>query len=360
MSDVYFTDMHTAGGSSQLDKLRRLIDAAGLGGLELNNKYVAIKMHFGEPGNLAYLRPNWAKVVADYVRERGGRPFLTDCNTLYVGRRKDALEHLSAAYENGFSLPSAGCHVLIADGLKGTDEAEVPIDGDYVKKAKIGRALYDADVIVSLTHFKCHESTGFGGALKNLGMGGGSRAGKMEMHSSGKPTVDESKCIGCGRCGRECAQGAIELRARKAHIDLDRCVGCGRCLGVCNQDAIEPIYDEAFPLLSRKIAEYAFAVVKDKPAFHVSLVIDVSPLCDCVPFNDVPLVPDVGMFASLDPVALDAACADAVNAVPPLAGGPAGGGELFAALHPDACWQDQLSQGEKIGLGERKYRLIRL
>ena len=180
-------------------------------------KYVAIKIHFGEPGNLSYLRPNYAKTVADIVKDLGGKPFLTDCNTLYVGgRKKNALDHIDTAYLNGFSPFSTGCHVIIADGLKGTDEVLVPVSGGkYVKEAKIGRAVMDADVFISLTHFKGHEITGFGGALKNIGMGCGSRAGKMEMHSAGKPYVIQEQCVGCRVCAKSCAHDAISFTDKK-------------------------------------------------------------------------------------------------------------------------------------------------
>ena len=207
-SNVYFTDFRATYSENLLQKLARLIDTAGMGTLPMKNRYVAIKMHFGEPGNLAFLRPNYAKVVADYVRKHGGKPFLTDCNTLYVGGRKNALDHLDAAYENGFFPLSTGCQILIGDGLKGTDEVAVPVDGEYVTEAKIGRAVMDADVFISLTHFKGHECTGFGGTLKNIGMGCGSRAGKMEQHCEGKPSVDQSLCVGCGSCGRAGGCGA--------------------------------------------------------------------------------------------------------------------------------------------------------
>lgn len=200
---VYFSDMRTRyGGLSLPQKLGKLIEAAGIGDIDFQNKFAAIKIHFGEPGNLSFLRPNYAKVVVDTVAVQGGRPFLTDCNTLYVGRRKHALEHITAAYENGFSPFSTGCHIIIADGLKGTDEAYVTVPGgELVQEAKIGKALMDADIVISLNHFKGHEATGFGGAIKNIGMGGGSRAGKMEMHHDGKPHISERKCIGC-RCLR--------------------------------------------------------------------------------------------------------------------------------------------------------------
>lgn len=198
---VYFTDFRADWRESLPKKLARLLRTAGFDTIGMDGKYVAIKMHFGEPGNLAYLRPQWARVVVDMVRERGGKPFLTDCNTLYVGGRKNALDHLESAYQNGFTPYVTGCHILIGDGLKGNDEVEVPVEGgQYVKSAKIGRAVMDADVFISLTHFKGHEMTGMGGCLKNIGMGCGSRAGKMEMHNAGKPSVRQKACVGCGAC----------------------------------------------------------------------------------------------------------------------------------------------------------------
>ena len=312
-SKVYFTNMKASFNENLPQKLKRLIRTAGIEEIDFKDKYAAIKMHFGEPGNLAFLRPNYAAVIVDMVKELGGKPFLTDCNTLYVGGRKNALDHLDSAYQNGFSPFSTGCHVLIADGLKGTDEVLVPVDGEYVKEAKIGRAVMDADVFITLNHFKGHEATGFGGALKNIGMGCGSRAGKMEMHSAGKPYVEQEECVGCGNCIRICAHDAPSITDGKASIDHDKCVGCGRCIGVCPKDAVCPAGDESNDILNKKIAEYSLAVVKDRPHFHVSLVIDVSPNCDCHAENDIPIVPDVGMFASFDPVALDRACADAVN-----------------------------------------------
>ncbi|MEG1426663.1 MAG: DUF362 domain-containing protein, partial [Oscillospiraceae bacterium] len=245
-SKVYFTDLRTHNETSLPDKLKKLIMKAGIGDIDFENKFAAIKIHFGEPGNLAFLRPNYAKVVADVVKSLGGKPFLTDCNTLYVGGRKNALDHMDSAYENGFSPFSTGCHVIIGDGLKGTDEELVPIDGEYVKEAKIGKAIMDADIFITLTHFKGHECTGFGGAFKNIGMGCGSRAGKMEMHNSGKPFVITEQCRGCGACQKDCAHEAITIAHKKASIDHDKCVGCGRCIGRCHFDAIDTPGDEAF------------------------------------------------------------------------------------------------------------------
>ena len=390
-SKVYFCDLHTHLGDGLPNKLKRLIKAAGIGQIDFENKFVAIKMHLGEPGNLSYLRPNYARAVVDVVRELGGKPFITDCNTLYVGGRKNALDHLDSAYANGFNPFQTGCHTIIADGLKGLDEVEVPVEGgEYVKNAKIGRALMDADVVISLTHFKGHEQAGFGGSMKNLGMGGGSRAGKMEQHSAGKPSVAQKKCIGCRQCEKICAHSAFSFdevrehefangKVREVHvasIDHDKCVGCGRCIAVCNQDAIRPDYDQAVEVLNYKIAEYTKAIVDGRPCFHVSLVIDVSPNCDCHDENDTPIVPNVGMFASFDPVALDMACIDAVMAQPALpdtelteamakaeaAGGIEEGHEhdYFQITHPDTDWRACIDHAEKIGLGTRNYEIVRV
>ena len=369
---VYFSDMRTRyGGLSLPQKLGKLIEAAGIGDIDFQNKFAAIKIHFGEPGNLSFLRPNYAKVVVDTVAAQGGRPFLTDCNTLYVGRRKHALEHITAAYENGFSPFSTGCHIIIADGLKGTDEAYVTVPGgELVQEAKIGKALMDADIVISLNHFKGHEATGFGGAIKNIGMGGGSRAGKMEMHHDGKPHISERKCIGCGACVRICAHGAPIIENKKAHIDLDKCVGCGRCLAVCPKDAISADYADSVAMLNYKMAEYSLAVCQNRPCFHVSLICDVSPNCDCHPENDIPILPNIGMLASFDPVALDQACADLCNQATPVESSVLGKNiahahehheecdhDHFHMTHPDTEWKSCIEHAVKIGLGTNEYDL---
>ena len=365
-SKVYWADFRADFRENLQQKLTRLMKTAGMGEIDFDNKYVAIKMHFGEPGNLAFLRPNWAKTVADFVKERGGKPFLTDCNTLYVGGRKNGLDHLDTAMLNGFNPMTTGCQVIIADGIKGNDEVEVPVEGgEYVKNAKIGRAVMDADVFISLTHFKGHESAGFGGTLKNIGMGCGSRAGKMEQHNAGKPHVVQKHCVGCKMCTKICAHDAISVQDRKAAIDHSKCVGCGRCIAVCARNAITVNFDESHTNLSRKMSEYAKAVVDGRPCFHISLVIDVSPNCDCHAENDAAIVPNVGMFASFDPVALDMACVDAVNTQPILRGSAADIGDChdqdhFHCIHPDTDWMSCLEHAEKLGLGTREDELIKI
>ncbi len=364
-SKVYFTDMRCKLGDSLPSKLDRLVRAAGIESIDMEKKFVAIKMHFGELGNLAFLRPNYAKVIADIVKEKGGMPYLTDCNTLYPGSRKNALEHMDCANLNGFNTTTTGCQIIIGDGLKGTDDVEIPIHGEYIETAKIGRAVADCDVLITLTHFKGHEVTGIGGAIKNLAMGCASRRGKMEMHSNGIVHLDDDKCIGCGRCLKACAQGALSIVDRKAVVDESKCVGCGKCIGHCTKDALFAAYDEDGGIVDCKMVEYAAAVVKDRPCFHVSIICDVSPYCDCTAGNDVPIVPNVGILASFDPYALDKACIDLVQKQQMMPGSrlydnacgkrPT---DYFACSQPGTRWQAHFEHIQKMGFGDGSYDLI--
>lgn len=370
-SKVYFTDFRTRVSVSLTEKLQRLIKKAGITDIDMDGKFVAIKMHFGELGNLSYLRPNYAKAVADVVKECGGKPFLTDCNTLYPGSRKNALEHLDCANINGFNTITTGCQIIIGDGLRGTDVITVPVrNGEYCKEAYIGRAVMDADIFISLTHFKGHESTGFGGAIKNIGMGCGSRAGKMQQHNSGKPIVHDDLCRGCRRCAKECGSDAITYENGKAVINQDICKGCGRCIGACVFDAIENQNWNANEILGRKMAEYSQAVCDGRPTFHISLVRDISPNCDCHGENDAPILPDVGIFASFDPVALDQACVDACLHATPMPNSQLSDNladphwhhhhDNFLDSNPNVTWKETLEHAEKIGLGTREYELIQM
>ena len=352
-SKVYFTDFRAKLGEGLPSKLKRLIKAAGIGDIDMDNKFTAIKMHFGELGNISYLRPNYAKAVADVVKEMGGKPFLTDCNTLYPGSRKNALEHLYCAWENGFTPMTVGCPILIGDGLKGTDDIEVPVEGgEYIKKALIGRAVMDADVFISLSHFKGHEMTGFGGTIKNIGMGCGSRAGKKEQHRNGKPSIDLQACRGCRLCMRQCANDGLvyDEASKKMSINMENCVGCGRCIGACNFDAIDFADNAATKVLNCRMAEYTKAVIDGRPNFHISLIVDVSPNCDCHPENDAPILPNIGMFASFDPLALDQACVDLVYR--------AVDGQSLIDRIESRNGLHTLEQAEKIGLGSREYELV--
>lgn len=375
MSKVYFTDLRATQGSNLLQKLERMVRRAGIEGLDVKDKLVALKIHFGELGNVAYIRPNYAAVIVNIVKSMGGKPFLTDCNTLYSGSRSNGVDHMHTAMVNGFNPIATGCDVLIADGLRGKDERIIDIGGTYCPQPKIGAAIAEADVIVSLSHFKGHEMAGFGGAMKNLGMGCGSVAGKEEMHATAQPRVETERCIGCKICEKNCAHDAIHVTDRKATIDYDHCVGCGQCVALCKQEAVVMGSTESGVILNYKIAEYAKAVLNGKPHFHIAFIMNVSPECDCWAHNDAAIVPDLGMAASFDPVALDQACADMVNAAPILAtdnmltekqhahhhhhhdGDDA---DKFHVLHPDTNWQSCLQYAEKLDIGEREYELIKV
>jgi len=367
---VYFTNLRTSPSSNLLDKMERLVIKAGLTALDLDKKFIAIKIHFGEPGNLAYLRPNYSARMATLLRKEGAKPFLTDSNTLYSGGRSNAVDHIQSAMENGYNPISAQCPVIIADGLKGTDFREISFDGKYCKAPKVGAAIVDADVIISMNHFKGHEQTGFGGAMKNIGMGSASVGGKLELHSSSKPVIEADKCKGCRICITHCAHDAIVLNdGKKAEIDYSKCVGCGQCVALCQYDsAVLADYDTS-EVLNCKIAEYTKAILDGKPNFHISFIMNVSPECDCWNHNDAAIVPDIGIAASFDPVALDRACADLVMKAPVLPGSrlaEACHGETcshddkFRIVHPNTSWQSGLEYAEEIGIGTQKYELIEI
>ena len=368
-SQVFFTNLRTTPTSNLLDKMERLVRRAGIAGIDFENRFAAIKIHFGEPGNMAYLRPQYAARMAGLLRSLGAKPFLTDANTLYSGRRANAVAHLQSAMENGYNPISAQCQVIIADGLKGIDYREIEIDGEYCKAPKIGAAVADADIVISMTHFKGHEQTGFGGTLKNLGMGCASVGGKLELHCAAQPVVKTENCRGCNICVKHCAHDAIHLNPeRKAEIDYSKCVGCGQCIALCQYDSASMGANDTSERLNYKIAEYTKAVLKDKPNFHVSFIMNVSPECDCWNHNDAAVVPDLGIAASFDPVALDKACADLVIHAPALQtvnrlteSRPhehLEDTDKFRLMHPDTDWLAGLTHAEKIGIGNMQYELI--
>lgn len=362
--EVLFTNLRTIPGKNMLDKLDILVRKAGMDNIDFKDKYVAVKIHFGEPGNMAYIRPNYAARIISIIKELGGKPFLTDSNTLYSGRRANAVDHLRSADENGYNQIATGCNVIIADGLKGTEYREIPIQMKHCKTAKIGSAIADADIVISLNHFKGHEQAGFGGALKNLGMGSASRGGKLELHSSSKPVINREQCVSCGVCVKNCAHLAMEMDAEgKASINYDICTGCGQCVALCMLGAAQPVWNESADILNEKIAEYAYAVVNGKPHFHVNFIMDISPNCDCWGMNDAPIVPSIGIAASFDPVALDVASVDMVNAAQALPdtaltdNAYTEGKDKFGCVHSITNWRSCVEYAEKIGLGTTKYTI---
>lgn len=366
-SQVFFTNLRTTVQTPLVKKMELVAKAAGFDKIDFKDKFTAIKIHFGEAGNMAFLRSNYAARIAQMVREAGGKPFLTDSNTLYSGSRSNAIDHLSCASANGYNLLTTGTNIIIADGIKGTEYREIPLGGKYCPAPKIGSAIADADIVISLNHFKGHEQTGFGGALKNLGMGSASRGGKLELHSSSKPVIDTENCRGCNICVKHCSHDAVHLNSsHKAEIDYDKCVGCGQCVALCQFDGAVLKDWDGTEVLNCKIAEYAKAVVMGKPNFHINFIMNVSPECDCWCHNDAAIIPDLGIAASTDPVALDQACADMVMKAPVLPGNKLSeahphedlcGADKFHIIHPDTEWQCGLEYAETIGLGTRSYEL---
>ena len=359
-SKVFFIDFHTSSRQNILQKLEKLITKAGIHNIDFTKKLTAIKIHFGEPGNMSYLRPNYASVIVKIIEQKKGLPFLTDSNTLYKGRRSNGVDHLQSAMENGFVPSVTGCQVVIADGIKGTDYREVEIKQKNCEYAKIGAAIAVADVVISLNHFKGHEMAGFGGCIKNIGMGSGSIGGKLEMHSY----IVEENCTACKVCEQNCAHNAIQVIKEKkvAVINYEICVGCGQCIAVCQYDSAQVHWNAAKML--EKTCEYAFAAIKGKPSFHINFVMDISPNCDCWDFNDIPVTPNIGILASHDPVAIDKASADLVNNAPVYKGSVIENnnrvGDKFKALYPNTNWEAGLEYAEKIGLGKRDYELINI
>lgn len=365
MSIVYFTDLRTNSKENLLNKLTKLCNKLGFKNFVKQNELVALKVHFGEKGNLAYIRPQFVRLIVDKLRAVGGKPFLTDSNTLYVGSRANAVDHLETAIQNGFDYAVVNAPLVIADGLSGKDYIDIPIDGKHFQEVKIGSAVCHAHAIISITHFKGHELTGFGGALKNLGMGLGSLSGKQMMHSDVLPQVNADRCIACGLCTEWCPATAINIEEYAA-IDENTCWGCGECTVTCPEGAININWKSTPNILQEKIVEYTMGVLKNKQkkAAHISFIMNVSPECDCCTYNDAPVVRDIGIAASLDPVALDQACVDLVNAEKALGGSRLGDNpdiqDKFAALHKGIDWSIQLSYAEKMGLGSTEYELVKV
>ena len=372
---VYFADL-SAAGKTILDKLSVLLDRTDLKGKIREKDLVAIKLHFGEKGNTAFVRPIFLRRVVDRVKEYKGKPFLTDTNTLYRGGRQEAISHLTTAYQHGFAYSVIDAPILIADGLRGNSAVYVKIDRPFFKTVSIARDIHMADVLIGVTHFTGHELSGFGGTLKNLGMGCASREGKLSQHSNISPQVKEKTCNGCKRCLARCAYDAIlmkslekgvEKQSMVASIDPKKCVGCGECILTCPTGAVQIQWNEAVPLFQKKMVEYAYGAVhkKKEKALYLNFLTQVSPACDCYGHSDTPIVNDVGILASEDPVAIDQASVDLVNQqsgshVSKLPKNWENGEDKFRALYPKVDWSIQLSYGEEIGLGTRNYELIKI
>ncbi|OPY79001.1 MAG: Ferredoxin [Syntrophorhabdus sp. PtaU1.Bin153] len=367
MSTVYFATMRTTPKRGLLKKLESLLKKTRINTRIQKNDLVAIKLHFGEQGNTAYLRPLFLRTIAETVKVWGSKPFLTDTNTLYAGSRSDAVMHLNTAIQNGFGFSSVGCPLVIAGGLRGKNGVKVPVKGEVLKETIIAKEIVEADALITVSHVKGHELSGFGGALKNLGMGCATREGKLVQHSTVAPKVNPKMCKRCKTCITYCPAGAISVGDETASINQDTCLGCGECIAVCPYEAIEIQWNESPDLFQKKMVEYALGALKGKEQKSVFLnfLVQVSPACDCYPNADAPIVRDIGITASTDPVAIDAASCDLVNGEESI-GNTAikeilkGGEDKWRALYPTIDWEIQLDHAEKMGLGTREYTLVRI
>jgi uncharacterized protein len=364
---VWFAPVRSEKKQSLVKRSGLLLERAGLAATIAENDLVAVKLHFGETGNTGYVQPVFLREVARLVREHGGKPFLTDSNTLYRGNRGNAVEHLACAIHNGFSFATVEAPIIIADGIDGRDAVDVPIEGfKHFEDVRIGAAAVHADAMVVVTHFKGHEATGFGGALKNVGMGLGCRSAKQRMHADFSPEVVAEKCTACKRCVTWCPVDAITIGPdRVAAVDFELCYGCGECVASCPYGAIGICWKTTPEAIQEKIVEHVAGAVagKDGKVVYLTFVTDVSPDCDCWGFSDAPVVANIGVLASTDIVAIDQAAFDLVNAQPGLPGGrgeglSAGEDKFLAVTGVDGTLG--LSYAEEMGLGSREYVLKRL
>ncbi|HOT01316.1 MAG TPA: DUF362 domain-containing protein [Acidobacteriota bacterium] len=365
MKDVCFIRSRLTGKRSLLERLEELLEAAGLEFVRPRD-LVGIKLSFGERGNTAFLRPPFVRRVVDTLKARGAKPFLTDSNTLYHGHRTNSVDHLILAEEHGFGLTQVGAPIIMADGLRSESYLETDVNLKHFRQVKVGSVVGEMDALVSLSHFKGHLACAFGGTLKNIGMGLGSRSMKQLMHSGTvRPEfADQAACTGCARCATVCQQGVIHIESGKAHFMYERCVGCAECIPACPEEALKILWTEKPEILGEKIAETTYGVLHrlSERCLFVNFLLDITPDCDCFPYNDDPIVPDIGILASRDPVAIDQASVDLFNAEESFAASQIGrrpaGEDKLVALCPEVNWRRQLEYAEEIGLGSRRYRLV--
>jgi len=366
-SKVYFHNLRTRNDKgNKANKVRSLYEAAQFDRFIKKDDLTAIKLHFGEKGNDGYINPVLVRSVADRIKEAGAKPFLTDTNTLYSGSRHNAVDHIITALEHGFDYTVTGAPIIIPDGLKSENIREVQIGKKHFSSVKLAGDIVSADSMIVMSHFKGHELAGFGGAIKNLAMGGAPAKGKMEQHSP-RMTVIKDSCIGCGKCCSVCPASAVTLEKKKASIAKERCIGCGECMTVCPKKAIDIDWASAIVPFMERMTEYALGVTKSHEGSigYMNFLTNISPDCDCAPWSDAAIVPDIGFLSSDDPVAIDQASFDLVNAQMGISSsmlekGLEAGSDKFVGLHSYTAPTVQLSYGEEIGLGSRKYELVRL
>lgn len=368
-SKVYFANMRaTDHKQSLVQKLYKLFFRAGFHEFIEEDDLVAIKLHFGEKGNTAFIRPIYIRKIVEAIKKAKGKPFLTDANTLYVGQRSNSVDHLNTAIANGFSYATIQAPIIIADGITGKSYVELPVNLKHFDSVKIGSEVVHADALITVSHFKGHQLTGFGGAFKNIGMGLGSRSGKQMMHSSVLPEINEQLCEKCRECVKFCPEDAITINEETSYIDHDLCIGCGECVITCPTEAIKIQWESTSQDVEERMVEYAYGVIKDKGEKngYINFVMNVTPDCDCASWSDHPIVDDIGILASKDPVALEQASYDLVNQQQgrencALKDSFNPGENKFKGVHPDTDGGiRQIEYAAELGLGSREYDLIEI
>jgi len=363
-SVVYYTDARAGSKNSLINKLEKLVNRSKLLNKIDKDERIAIKLHFGERGSLAYIRPPLVRKMAEMVKERGGIPFLTDTNTLYCHKRHNAIDHLETAAINGFTRETVDAPIIIADGLIGNDYETYEINGNYFKEIYIASAVYNADVVIAMTHLTGHPLTGFGGSIKNVSMGCSAMRGKYQLHSEYEPKVEEDLCRLCERCIEVCGYDAIRKGKKSIYFITDNCVGCGECVSVCPYGAIQSKLVQEERKLQEKMVEYVLGIREQKNGkiFYVNFLMDISPFCDCASWSDTPITPDIGILLSDDPVAVDRASVDLVNSSPSnplsLMSKNSDSKDKFRTIYEKVDWTCQLEYGVKMGLGSQNYKLI--
>ena len=364
-SDVFFANLRAGFKESLLEKTARLFRKADLRHIVSKDDFVAIKIHVGEVGSTGYVRPDFIRVIVEEVLKVGGQPFLAETNTLYHGLRSASVEHLKLAASHGFTESITGAPLIICDGLVGQNHCAVRIDQLHFEEAFIASDIARADALISVAHFKLHLGAGFGGAIKNVAMGCASVAGKLAQHCNVRPKVDPKTCTACGRCLDICRPGALQLEGESAVLDSLVCTGCAECIAACPVHAIKIKWDATARDLQERMIEYMYAIVKQKErkVGYMNFLTHITPGCDCMPFSDAPIVPDIGILASLDPIAIDQASIDMVNQSvgfdnTALRENFGKGEDKARAIYPEIDWEIQLQSGEKLGMGKRNYRLI--
>jgi hypothetical protein len=352
-SRVYFIAVNEQDASRTIElKLLRLLEASAIFTCVSQEDNVAVKMHFGEEGNTGYVHPQYLRIICDAIKKRGASPYLADTNTLYRGKRLNSKDHLKLAYEHGFTADVVAAPVVIPDDTKKKNVAELKINRRFIKTAKVLKIFLEADAIVGVAHFKGHIMTGFGGALKNIGMGCAAREGKLAQHCDISPIVILKNCTGCRECVKVCPVKAISMRQDKSNIDSTKCIGCASCIAACHFNAIEVNWAAGGESIQEKMIEYASAVLsgKEKKRVFINFALKITKECDCLAKDDPRISPDVGVLISTDPVSIDKASLDLII--------KACGKDIFKEAHPERDGNKQLCYANELGLGSLEYELV--